>query len=450
MNSSFTAQLHRIAAFSVLAISLLAGPVLAASPLATPDQEAVEKLALKLLASPEIKKQMQETHKRFLADPAANTPEGKQTMQNAIDEIAFSAALGAANSDPARPKVIWNFTAPRTWLGRHVPGSRWGGENPDNVYRFIWVDEASRYEITGHIKQPAPMQFSFMLYDTYAGENTKQSGYLDTPIAGLRDVDIQMESDGTFKLTLDSSPADGRPNHMQSNADARILVIRNSFADWNNQNPLEIQVRRVGGPEPAKPASEKELARLAANLMVAATNSMFKLKDTIWEKAEPNTISKPWVRGGGWGFGAYGKYKFGDDEALLVTLDPLGAKYMSMVTSNQWLVTNEHIHASGNLNKLQAQANNDGSYTYVISAKDPGIHNWLDTSGLHEGKIQLRWQVLPQTTTSADGAVREVKLVKLAELPQLLPAETVKVTPEQRQALYAQRALAYAHRYSSD
>jgi hypothetical protein len=118
--------------------------------------------------------------------------------------------------------------------------------------------------------------------------------------------------------------------------------------------------------------------------------------------------------------------------------------------TDPWLVSREHVRANGNLNNVAAQANKDGSFTYVISAKDPGIQNWLDTSGLHEGSIFVRWQSLPETTKSADGAVREVKLVKLDDLAKLLPPEASKVTQQERKKQYDLRAANYTYRYAVD
>ena len=434
-------------------VSVFAASDTQSGALATADQNAVETLAIKLLSSAEVKKQKEETLKIFQSHAEANSEEGKKTLRNAVDELAFAAALGAANSDPTHPKVTWIWTAPRTWFNHKVPGSRFAIDNPDNVYRIITVDGASKYEIVGHIKQPGPTQFSFLLYDQLLGENYEQKNTdnLDKPIAGLRDRDIKLEADGSFRITVDSEPANGRVNHIQSTSDAKILLVRNTFSDWAKQNPQDIQIKRVSGPEAAKPASDKELAKIAANYLKGGTDTLFKIKSKgEWANGQSNTLSKPVLRGGGWGFASNGSFKFGKDEALLVTLDPSGAKYLSVDLTDPWWVSREHIRANGNLNNVAAKANKDGSFTYVISAKDPGIQNWLDTGGLHEGSILIRWQDLPETVKSADGAVREIKLVKLNELPKLLPAEATQVTPEQRKQQYASRALSYAHRYVAD
>ena len=125
---------------------------------------------------------------------------------------------------------------------------------------------------------------------------------------------------------------------------------------------------------------------------------------------------------------ANGNFKIADDEALVVTLDPLGAKYVGFDLTNHWLVSLEHIRGTGSLNNEQAQRSPDGSITYVIAARDPGVYNWLSTSGFHTGNILIRWQALPESTTTADGAIQSVKVVKLNALSAALPADTQRVT----------------------
>lgn len=417
------------------------------SSLATADQKEVELLALRLAATPEIKKQKEETLQRLLADPVSNTPDGRRCVQNTVDELAFSAALGAANSDPAHPKLIWMWTAPRNWFGHHVPGSRWGMDNPDTIYRLATVDGASQYEITVRPKEPGPVQFSFLLVDSYGGENTKQKNLYEEPIGGLRDRDIEAETDGSFKITLDGNPANGRSNHIQSNSDAKILIVRITLNDWARQYPQEITIKRIAG-KAAEPKTEAEMTRTAVSYLKAETDFLLKNQHKgPWSGSQPNVLSKPFGRGGNWGFSSSGIYNLGNDEALLLTLDPAGAKYLGVGIYDPWLVSCEHIRATGSLNNVAATPNKDGTFTYVISAKDVGIRNWLDTGGLHEGHIHIRWQALPEGT-KPDNVVREVKIVKLSELPKALPPETAKVNQEQRKELNARRAQAYAHRYN--
>jgi Protein of unknown function (DUF1214) len=418
------------------------------SSLATADQQIVEKEAIKIVALPEVREQIEASTQAFKSLPVAQDPEALRSLSSAVGELAFASALDAVDSDPDRPKVVWGFTAPRTWLGYSVPGSRWGIDNPDNVYRIIPVDASSKYRITVHAHGTGPIQFSFLVYDSFVGEDGRVS-HLDTPVAGLRDRDIKRNRDGSFDITVDASPANGRANHIQTNANARVLLVRNTFNDWAHQVPFEVSVHRLGTPS-HPPLSEKEEAARTARFLKSATETI-----SAWQRSgfaartASNVISKPNARGGGWGFAANGNFKLANDEALVVTLDPLGASYVGFDLTNPWLVSLDHIHGSGSLNNHQAQPNPDGTISYVIAAQDPGVYNWLSTSGVHAGNILIRWQALPDSVRDADAAVRSVKVVKLSELANALPSTIRHVTALERREQLAERERAYAHRYTT-
>ncbi len=418
------------------------------SPLATADQQTVEKEAIKILALSKVREQVEASTQAFKTLPLAQDPEALRSLSAAVGELAFASALDAVDSDPERPKVVWGFTAPRTWLGYSVPGSRWGIDNPDNVYRIIPVDAQSKYRITVHAAGPGPTQYSFLVYDSFVGEDGRVS-HLDTPVAGLRDRDIKLNPDGSFVITVDASPADGRDNHIQTNENARVLLVRNTFNDWAHQVPLEVSVERLGAPIHPALSEHEEVARTVRFLKTATDTIVGWEKSGFAARTASNVISAPNARGGGWGFAANGNFKLADDEALVVTLDPLGATYVGFDLTNPWLVSLDHIHGSGSLNNRQAQANPDGTISYVIAAQDPGIYNWLSTSGVHTGNILVRWQALPDSVRDAGAAVRSVKVVKLTELASALPPTIRRVTALERREQFAERETAYAHRYTA-
>jgi hypothetical protein len=43
------------------------------------------------------------------------------------------------------------------------------------------------------------------------------------------------------------------------------------------------------------------------------------------------------------------------------------------------------------INLAQAHIDADGRFRCVVSHRDPGVPNWLDTGGLAEGMLQYRW-----------------------------------------------------------
>lgn len=75
------------------------------------------------------------------------------------------------------------------------------------------------------------------------------------------------------------------------------------------------------------------------------------------------------------------------------------------------------------------------------------MSNWIDTAGLNEGTIMVRWQGLPADSSDSDNGVAIItKVVQFSQLASVLPNETKYVTPEQRQEQLAQRAAGYAQR----
>ena len=92
--------------------------------------------------------------------------------------------------------------------------------------------------------------------------------------------------------------------------------------------------------------------------------------------------------------------------------------------------------------------NPDGTYTYVISPGNPGVYNWLDTSGLTSGMFAIRWQAVPPTDR-IDEAVRDARVVKLDVLAEVLPRGAPTLSDSERRAVLANRAESYARRLAS-
>ena len=456
-SASFTKGIHMrtFPALSLVLATLVAIGVhgscsaapLTRSPVGTPEQIAAETLALKLMQSPEVMQQRQENEKFLREEPAAAKPDGKRTLQRAADEMAYAVAVVVAgNRDPDHPAAIWTFTAPHTWYGKKIPGSGAGFDNPDNAYRVILVDGASKYDITLRPRGPLPKMFSLYLYDSIIGDSPKRN--FDIALAGFRESELKPQADGSFRITMDGDPANGRDNHMQSPTDARSIIIRNMLDDWGQQMPLDIDIKRVSGPEfgkPAKVLNEHELAQRTAEILKGTASTIVGMtRKNFTRVSEPNTVSKPFTRGGGWGYSARGTFVLKDDEALLLTVNNPPGQYLGIQVTDLWLRSVEHVSANGSLNNHQAEPNKDGSYSYVISIRDPGVRNWLHTGGMHEGEFLFRWQDLPPGI--ADTTIRETKVVKLADLTALLPDMT-KLTPQQRKAQLRDRGRQYARRY---
>jgi hypothetical protein len=74
----------------------------------------------------------------------------------------------------------------------------------------------------------------------------------------------------------------------------------------------------------------------------------------------------------------------------------------------------------------RTKVDRDGQVRLILSHTDPGYHNWLDTQGFERGNLTYR------NLLSSAQTVFRTQLVKRSELASALPADTARVTPEER------------------
>ena len=130
------------------------------APLATPGQRLVESRALAILGRPELDAARDRIAALFRADRNAKLADQDALIAQSVAEHALHGALVAASETPRAPRFVWTIALAREWLGQVIPGSRIGQDNPDNVYRFVSVDPAFSYRISGCFPGPEPRDFS--------------------------------------------------------------------------------------------------------------------------------------------------------------------------------------------------------------------------------------------------------------------------------------------------
>src|SRR6202000_983349 len=216
---------------SLILSLMLAPPALAESlegGLGTVDQVRIEALASRVLATPEVQEARREVEDLFHRNPTAATESGRATLEAAVRETVYAAVLDTVADDSAHPAIVWTLNAPHDWFDTQVPGSRYGIDNPDNVYRLVLLDGSARYEIKGHRRGAGPTQFGFEVLDGTPGLHGigKHLGFLS-------DSEIKTEADGSFTVTLGPDAAIGKANHIQTSAAAKALLIRDTLGDWS-------------------------------------------------------------------------------------------------------------------------------------------------------------------------------------------------------------------------
>jgi hypothetical protein len=385
--------------------------------LATPEQIELERLALRVFESRELRMAREDARALLLADPTAKTLDGANGLDRALDQWVMGQIAATINQDPSRPCLLWAVdNTPRGWFGHVFPGAAVAIDNPDNVNRVGPLNGDYEYLLEGRFGNPATAQTSINV--TRAEHGQLRWG---DAVATLTDQMIEADDQGRFSITLDRSPANGRPNHMQLVAGPLQIAIRDSHSDWAQQaTAFSLQV--TAGPTPAAPASEDELVREAAQGLDEFVKFWLGFKNSFWDQPQHNHMVGPLgrAREGGWGTQAGGRFLLDHQQALVITTRSGGAEYAGIQISDPWTISPTPVYLTTSRNLAQSHPNPDGSFTYVIAMVDPGAANWIDTAGIREGWFMLRWQNLPEGV-DYQTLVQDTRLVSLADLASVLP-----------------------------
>jgi hypothetical protein len=404
-------------------------------PVATESQHEQELAALELTRHPTVRAAYRSVAETWLARAKASDAM-RACFEAAFAEVMFSAAVWSSNQDKLRPKVSCITRLGHPVSGQDIPGSRWGIDNPDSVYRVIPISGDERYEIRGRVGANRMTENYFTLWDANMGT-----------VAVLNGRTMAVDSDGSFTITVDSEPAGNRPNHVQSTPDAHEFYIRDVLLHWDRDDPNHLSVQRLGSAPTTRARTLDEQAEATADMMAYFANFTGKLSHGVY-KSEPNNFNLAWSadKVGAMRNQVYvmGRFDLKPDEAFVVDVGDGGAEYFTVPLSNIWGTTLELVDRTGSLNKAQSVANEDGTYTYVIAATDPGVANWIDSDGLGEGILTLRMAEFggagPKENLGARGRV--VKLDRLdVEVPTLR-----RVTAGERATELAERRAAYLRR----
>lgn len=417
------------------------------NPLHNADQRDSESLAMRLAQAPVVQRQKAQLGERYLN--AALRAQGSVSDQdmslldNAVAEYAFNAAQIVSNNDPYRPKITQNIMPPHEWFGMRVPGGRYVWDNPDTIYRIIPMNGASKYVIRGHVNPLFPTDINFTLV-----KDVNRLG----PLGNIDINGFKKEPDGSFTVTVDSDPANGRSNHLQSTSEAVQLFMRETALDWAKESPASLTVERVDGPPAPAARTEEEMAREVADLMAHAMDHRADFLQRVLS-TPPNSLAAPPPADPAGSalvtqLRSIGNFHLEDETVAVVKINPGGAKYFIFPVTDLWMVTADFQTHTSSLNNAQAVADSDGTYTLVLSLRDPGYHNWIDPVGLGKGTLFVRWQVLPNKLPQSGGPSISIKVVSMSELKNAVPTGMKKITPQERLVQIAKRAAGYSRRFA--
>ncbi|GGZ11272.1 hypothetical protein GCM10011614_27810 [Novosphingobium colocasiae] len=291
-------------------------------------------------------------------------------------------------------------------------------------------------------------------------------------IGMLWDENITADDDGTFEVTVSAKeqPGNWTPIPADLRGDTHIpeiypaagsFNIRRYDWDWDSDlAPGWLSIERVDEQAPAYPAA-LEAGQFAAQIENATR--LFRAAARWWnqraadvrahnpvnEITPPSTLPpgvknyKPPVNAGRpWLFYGIVCLDLGDDEAIVIETDLPDGAYWSFTLYNMWWESPDIMNRQTSLNQNQTHIDADGKARFVISAKDPGVPNWLDSGGPRRGFLHYRWfrpDVKVPVPTS--------RLVKFDDIAAAMPSDHPRIDLAGRKAILSKRREQLAKRF---
>lgn len=340
-------------------------------------------------------------------------------------------------------------------------------DNADALYLSAAIDGDHAYRIEGQLPAGAarPGYLIFEAHTAYAGD----SGGLAELAPGQRAITGSVDStqlvvadDGSFEIcTGPERPADftgnfittrcQAPDDPDATLTARYLIVRFLFNDWEREVSPELRITRIGRDGEHPPALDPAAAAAAMRRAGAIVENQMKFWNEFYDLIleahgdrngdgltfmPSNGLNEParanLATGGGQCTNVYsgGMFDLEPDEALVIDVDvPVRPAYMGFHLANLWGESLDYANHVTSLNSSQSEPDGDGHTRFVVSHTDPGVPNWLDTTGVQRGFLTLRWtypqspEQLPKVTVSKTAC---------AEVRDHLPAGTLQIAPAER------------------
>jgi hypothetical protein len=308
----------------------------------------------------------------------------------------------------------------------------WGMECPDCLYTRATMRGGESYRLFGNRGTAR-----------YVGLQT-MNGIASTANALVDELDA--DADGNFEVVLSAEEHDG--NWMRIEGPHPTLTVRHFFYSWGTETPSSLRIERISDPVAGDvPAVDRDAVvsrQLVALGDFVHDNLDFFLR--FGEAAPPNGFLPPIDRTA---MGAaaenkpvIGRWELAPDEALILEVAPPQGVYWSFSLGNPWWETIHYGRHQSSLNAHQAVVDSDGLVRVVMCGRDPGVANWLDTAGFSNGAMILR---CVRTTTAPTPNVR---VVSFDEITSALPADTARITADERASVLERRRRAVHERFA--
>jgi hypothetical protein len=309
----------------------------------------------------------------------------------------------------------------------------YGSPNPDTVYRTAAIDGSGEYLIAGYVGT-AP-DVTVMPFGGPTADGLRTYPPFDCG-------QLERSDDGRFEVVLSQQRPAGAQNWWRLDEGMRSLMLRSVSEEWGSHVDPRVAIVRLDlDPRRERVAPEALRQRLRSFAMVVEAMMMSGLRRVRELRNQGVTnrlVAVDYSSNGGLDDQWYqeGCFSLADGEVLVLEARlPAECRAFSLSLTDPFFSTIDWANAQSSLNHHQAVIDEDGTLRAVVAVADPGIHNWLDTTGFRSGVLQCRWL--------GGAADPEVTLtpVPASSLDQFLPSTVARVSVEHRAAHIRERQL---------
>ncbi len=282
-----------------------------------------------------------------------------------------------------------------------------GADNPDNYYLNAQISGTQLYKITGKRNT-----IDYISFHTQNGSYGSTGGL--APCGKLEDAELQLEEDGTFEIYL--GPERRGKNWLKTEPETSLVMVRQTFADRTVEIPTELKLVNLAAPEKPAPfdAVRMDEGLKTASLFVGGASLLF----TRWArgfKKHPNSLplfdpGTSSAAGGDDSIVYYHSYwELEEDQMLVIDVDPPACDAWNFQLNNFWMESLDYRHFRISINKHTAVPETDGQIRVVVSHRDPGHPNWIETAHHRQGTMCWRWYRLHEGATAVQPRCRVLR-----------------------------------------
>jgi hypothetical protein len=300
-----------------------------------------------------------------------------------------------------------------------------GAPVPDYIYQIAIIDGRGTYRLTGTRGTSRFVEFGILS----GFDGKRNSG--DT-VGRFSFDDIHVEPGGTFSALLSTERPEGYTGDwIPLDPNASTILVRHGAYDWKREIDARLAIDRIDAPDRIDRQADRDIAGDLAAMVNWAGFRVSMWHKHIAQQRETgaiNVLAPVGFRGQVVGqLYLEGGFDIDEDHGLLIETEvPETCLHWSLLVTDVSYATVDWMRHQSSLNGFQARLDSDGRFRAVIAARDPGIPNWIDTAGLMEGMMQLRWN------GASSEPIPAVTKVALASLRDVLPADTPIVGPAER------------------